>query len=77
MLFDGRICQHLENDLPQINDNRVSSPTCWMQDPKQESTILKLQELYDNLRANLKGSKRRSGLTVVDHAGTRDGHGAW
>ena len=51
--------------------------TCWLQDPKQESTILKLQELYDSLRANLKGSRRRSGLTVVDHAGTREGHGAW
>lgn len=53
------------------------SVLCALQDAKQESTILKLQELYDCLRAALKGSKRRSGLTLVDHSGTSQGHGAW
>ena len=48
-----------------------------MQDPKQESTILKLQNLYDSLKEAAKGQRRPSGLTLVDHAGTTQGHRAW
>lgn len=47
------------------------------QDLKQESTVLKLQQLYDELRAYLKGKPRRSGLTLVDHTDTSKGHHAW
>ena len=39
-----------------------------VQDPRQESTIVALQELYDQLRSKAR-PRRPSGLTITDHVG--------
>ena len=47
-----------------------------MQDPKQETTIVALQRLYDELAAALR-PRRPSGLTVVEHVGRTKKRASW
>ena len=47
-----------------------------LQDPRQEKTILALQELYDQLSSGIR-PKRPSGLTITDHVGPTKKRAHW
>ena len=47
-----------------------------MQDPRQERTIVALQELYDQLKAGAR-PRRPSGLTITDHVGPTRQRASW
>ena len=53
---------------PQLTD--------MLQDPRQESTIIALQELYDQLRSKAR-PRRPSGLTITDHVGPTKKRASW
>ena len=47
-----------------------------LQDPRQEKTIIALQELHDQLRSGAR-PRRPSGLTITDHVGPTKERASW
>ena len=57
-------------------DYGLQVPELIPQDPRQEKTILALQELYDQLRSGIR-PRRPSGLTITDHIGPTKKRAHW
>ncbi|CAL5221501.1 g3705 [Coccomyxa viridis] len=63
-----------EGPIALYKQNRLSGR--YRRDPRQEKTILALQELYDQLRSGIR-PRRPSGLTITDHVGPTKKRAHW